>query len=341
MWGGPGCYRCKYKDLKACSPLDVQFLELVKSSQHTSTSNTSKNVGTGSFHHGHETFILHNLDCTVNGAFVLNSTTRGHHHTSSDGVNRIGHKSSSNGNTPAKKEGQTNISTVTKEDGLESVKHAKVHATVDEDTNSRDSETSVQALDTIRFECLHIDINETIKLALTTFTLGIIGKPGSSIVKRVDKQKRHSTSSTTASNVGGKFPAIAGVFWTSKNSLDCILEGKVKSLCREVSEDIGQVSSPEGVNTLSLQYPLGAVNDTLVWFVKPSLLDHLILVLDKKFDSLNRSSSCLGYTSSNTSEHEVLKEPKLFCISHCAFLSWSLYKPREQSLSWSELYSPC
>merc|ERR1712183_614987 len=188
MWGGPGCYQCKYKGLQACSPLDVQFLELVKSSQHTSTSNTSKNVGTGSFHHGHEPFSLHNLDTTVDGAFVLNSTTRGHHHASSDGVTRIGHKSSSNSNTPAKKEGQADISTVTKEDGLESVKHAKVHATVDEDTNSGDGETSVQALDTIRFECLHIDINETIKLALTTLTLGIIGKPGSSIVKRVDKQ---------------------------------------------------------------------------------------------------------------------------------------------------------
>merc|ERR1719309_1223066 len=324
MCSRPGCYRCKYKDLQTCSPLDVQFLELIKSSQHTSTSNTSKNVGTGSFHHGHEPFVLQNLDTTVNGAFVLNSTTRGHHHSSSDGVNGIGHKSSSNGNTPAKKEGQANICTVTEEDRLESVKHAKVHATVDEDTNSRDGEASVQALDAIRFECLSIDINETIELALTTLTLGVIGKPGSGIVKRVHKQKRHSTSSTTASNVGGKFPGIAGVFWTSKNSLDGILEGKVKSLCREVSEDIGQVSSPEGVNTLSLQYPLGAVNDTLVWLVQPSLLDHLILVLDKKFDSLNRSSSCLGYTCSNTSEHEVLKEPKLFCISHCAFLSRSL-----------------
>merc|ERR1719309_1761336 len=212
MCSRPGCYKCKYRDLHACSPLDVQFLELVKSSQHTSTGNTSENVGTGSFHHGHEPFSLHNLDSTVNGALVLNSTTRGHHHASSDGVNGIGHKPSSNGNTPAKKEGQTNISTVTKEDGLESVKHAKVHATVDEDTNSGNGKTSVQSLDTIRFEGLHIDINETIKLALTTFTLGIIGKPGSGIVKRVHKQKRHSTSSTTASNVGGKFPAIAGIF---------------------------------------------------------------------------------------------------------------------------------
>merc|ERR1712183_556493 len=176
MWGGPGCYKCKYRDLQACSPLDVQFLGIIKSSQHTSTSNTSENVGTGSFHHGHEPFILHNLYSTVNGAFVLNST--------------------SNGNTPAKKEGQANISTVTKEDGLESVKHAKVHATVDEDTNGRDGETSVEALDTIRFEGLHIDINETVELALTSLALGIVSQPGSGIVKRVHKQKRHGTSST-------------------------------------------------------------------------------------------------------------------------------------------------
>ena len=46
-----------------------------------------------------------------------------------------------------------------------------------------------------------------------------------------------------------------------------------------------------------------------------NLLDHLVLVLDKKFDSLDGGSSSLGDTSSCTREHEGFKEPK-FLVCH-------------------------
>merc|ERR1719508_690886 len=115
---------CKYMwYLQACSPCNVHRLELVKSSEHTSTGNTPKNVGTSTHHHGPP-----------------------------DGVNGVGHESSSDCYSPSEEEGKANICVVSEKHGLQGVEHAEVHATVDEDTNSRDGEASVQALDTIRLE---------------------------------------------------------------------------------------------------------------------------------------------------------------------------------------------
>merc|ERR1712002_280819 len=112
--------------------------------------------------------FLQDLHATVNGALVLGATTGGHHHTSPNSINRVRHQTSSNSHTPAEEERKTNIATITNKDGLQSVEHAEVHATVDEDTNGRDGESSVQALDTVRLQGFHIDINETIELALTS-----------------------------------------------------------------------------------------------------------------------------------------------------------------------------
>ena len=65
-------------------------------------------------------------------------------------------------------------------------------------------------------------------------------------------------------------------------------------------------TSPEGVDTLGLEDPGGAVNDTGVGFVKPALLDHLILVLDKQLHPLDGSSGGLGHTCSYAREHKAL-----------------------------------
>ena len=61
-----------------------------------------------------------------------------------------------------------------------------------------------------------------------------------------------------------------------------------------------KLTSPQWVDTLSCQHSLGAVNDTLVWLVKSSLLDHLILVLDEQFHSFNGGGSSLGDTSGHS-----------------------------------------
>ena len=75
------------------------------------------------------------------------------------------------------------------------------------------------------------------------------------------------------------------------------------------------LTSPEGVDTLSLEDPGGAVNDTGVGLVKTSLLDHLILVLDKELHSLDRSRGCLGDSGGHARQHEVLSESQ-FLVRH-------------------------
>merc|ERR1719318_1703080 len=96
----------------------------------------------------------------------------------------------------------TTLSSISsQEERLESVVQTEVHATVDEDTDSGDGEASVESLDAIRLECLDVDINQTIELALTTLTLGIVGQPGSCIVKRVHEEEGHGTGCSTAGNV--------------------------------------------------------------------------------------------------------------------------------------------
>merc|ERR1712198_337007 len=97
-------------------------------------------------------------------------TSGGHHHTSSDGINGVGHKSSSDGNSPSKEEGKSDIRGVSKKDWLQGVEETEVHATVDEDTDSRDGESSVQSLDAVRLQGLGVDVNETVELTLSSLT---------------------------------------------------------------------------------------------------------------------------------------------------------------------------
>ena len=78
-------------------PLDIESLELVKSSQHTSTSNTPEDVSSSTFHQRHESLRLDDLDSTVHGSLVLDGLTRGHHHTPTDGVNGVGDQPRSDG----------------------------------------------------------------------------------------------------------------------------------------------------------------------------------------------------------------------------------------------------
>merc|ERR1719153_1595029 len=205
---------------------------------------------------------------------------------------------------PSRKDSR--ITVLTNNDGAQGVKQTEVHATVDEDTNSRDGEASVQTLDTVRLESLHVDINETIELTSSSLRLVVISKPGSGVVQGVYEQKRQSSSSSTRSDVGGEFTLGRGVLGGGEDCLNAVLEGEVKSLSGEVTKDIGQVTTPQWVDTLCGKDTSEAVNDSVIRLVQTTLLDHLILVLDEKLDSLDGSGGSLGDSSSYTSQQEVL-----------------------------------
>merc|ERR1719153_1716951 len=149
---------------------------------------------------------------------------------------------------PSRKD--SHITVLTNNDGAQGVKQTEVHATVDEDTNSRDGEASVQTLDTVRLESLHVDINETIELTSSSLGFVVIGKPGSGVVQGVYEEKGQSTSSSTRSYVGGEFTLGRGILGGGEDCLNAVLEGEVKSLGGEVTKDIGQVTTPQWVDTL-------------------------------------------------------------------------------------------
>merc|ERR1719225_1023965 len=203
--------------------------------------------------------------------------------------------------------------------GLEGIEHTEVHATVDEDTDSRDGEASVDALDTVRLQGLDVHVDQTVELTLSTLALVVVGQPGPGKVKGVHEEKGQGSSSTTGSDVGGELDGGRSVLGGGEQGLDGVLEGKVQSLGGEVPQHVRKVSSPEGGDTLSGHHPLGAVKNTGVGLVQTTLLDHLILVLDEQLDSLDGGSHGLGDTSGNTGQHEVLKEPKLL-VTHLVFL---------------------
>merc|ERR1740131_736586 len=135
----------------------------------------------------------------------------------------------------------------------------------------------VQALDTVRLQSLDVDVDRAVELALAALALGVVGQPGPSVVKGVDEEQGLGSGESAAGNVGGELPARAGILRGGEQGLDGVLEGEVERLGGEVTQDVGQVSSPEGDDALRLEDPGGAVDHTSVWPVQAALLDHLIL----------------------------------------------------------------
>jgi len=73
-------------------------------------------------------------------------------------------------------------------------------------------------------------------------TFSVIGKFGTSEIEGIDEEKRKSTSGTSGENVGSKFLPLWSSFWCGEDGLDLVLEGKVQSLCWEVSDAVSKIS---------------------------------------------------------------------------------------------------
>ena len=101
----------------------------------------------------------------------------------------------------------------------ERVVDTEVETTVDNDTDDRRDEASVETGNTVRLESLAVDINETIELAVssTLSGLGIVRETGTSIVERVNEEQRGSTSSTTGGDVTTEpLPVAIGLLETEQ-----------------------------------------------------------------------------------------------------------------------------
>lgn len=261
---------------------EEEDLELVVDGQDTSTGDTTENVGTSTVEQGLDTVLGNDLLGSVEGVLVLDGLTRGHHHATTDGVKRVGSNTGTGGDTPTEEEGGKEVvgQGTSEEDGLERVVHAEVETTVDDDTSDGGHETTVQTGNTVRGEGLAVDVNETVELALTTLlgVLGVVGQTGTGVVQGVDEQHGSGTSGTTGSQVTGHPHGVAiTVLLEAEHLLELVAESEVQGLGREVTDDVGGVTTPQGHDTLVSHGALEAVTNASVAAVQTAGLDHLIL----------------------------------------------------------------
>lgn len=111
-------------------------------------------------------------------------------------------------------------------------------------------------------------------MTLSSSFANISSQTRSGKVERVDKTQRCGSSSATRCQVASEVsPELCALVYAVKeNLLVLVLESKVEGLSREVSDDVGQISSPERDEALLFRYTDNAVNDALVLLVNCNLL---------------------------------------------------------------------
>jgi len=311
--------------LFAETPSDVDLLEGVESGEDAGAGDASEDIRAGALHHRHEAFVLEDLDGAVDGSLVLDGRAGGHHHATTNGVDGVGHQAGSDGHAVAQAEGEEQPGVGPEQDGLERIVETEVHAAIHENTHAGNHESSVQTLNTVGFERLLVDVDEAVVLAFAAFALGVVGQTGSGVVERVHEQEGQRTGATAGQNVGGELLAVGGVFRNVESRLDFILEGEVERLRREVTQAVGQISSPQRVDALALDRADGAVDDALVRLVETALTDHLVLVLDEQLDALDGGGGRLRHDGGHARQSEILRESQF--VAHIFnFLRASLKK---------------
>lgn len=178
---------------------EEEELELIVDGQHTSTGDTTQDVGASTLEQRLNTLLGDNLLEGIEGRLVLDGLTRGHHHAPADSVERVGGDTGTGGDGPTKSEGgkEVTLKGTSEDNRLDGVVHAEVQTTVDNNTSDGGTETTVQTSDTISGEGLAVDVNQTVELGLTAGLgrLAVVGQTGTGVVERVDKQQGGGTSS--------------------------------------------------------------------------------------------------------------------------------------------------
>lgn len=178
---------------------EEEELELIVDGQHTSTGDTTQDVGTGTLEEGLDTLLGNDLLEGIGGGLVLDGLTRGHHHTPTDSVKRVRGDTGTGGDAPTEEERSEEVASerTDQDDGLDGVVHAEVQTTVDDDTSDGGTEATVQTSDTIGGEGLAVDVHESVELTLTVALgrLGVVGQTGTGVVEGVDEKQGSGASS--------------------------------------------------------------------------------------------------------------------------------------------------
>ena len=89
----------------------------------------------------------------------------------------------------------------------------------------------------------------------------------------------HITYTTRGQVTGHPLPVTVTLLLVVEHGLVGVTESKVQGLGREVTDNVGSVTTPQGHSTLSSGGTTEAVLDTGVLAVETTRLDHLILLL--------------------------------------------------------------
>jgi len=272
-------------------------LNFIVEYKNEGTTGSSDNVRETSLEEGSWSLIGEDLVEAVHGTSVHSVGTGlsgGHHESTSDGIKWVRHDTSSDGDTlcetPLGKEWSSLV--VFEELNLSSIVETEVRSSVNNNTNDGDSETVVKGRDSSASGSLGEAVDETSEFSFSSCT-DISGKSSSSEIKWVDEAKGSCSSSTTGGTVTNEEFSWVGlwVVWT-KGLLVVILAGKVKGLGWEITDDVGEISSPEGSETLLSNDSLETVSNTIVSVFNSDFLVG-ILYLKKKLYSLNWGNNCL------------------------------------------------
>lgn len=131
-----------------------------------------------------------------------------------------------------------------------------------------------------------------------------------------------STYTTGGQVTGHPLGVTITLLLVGEHGLVGIAESEVQGLGREVTDDVGGVTTPEGEDTLVLGSPAEALDDTVVLAVETAGLKHLILeavlvrvsswgivagasylVLDEELDTLDGGGSGLRDGGGDTTHY--------------------------------------
>lgn len=276
----------------------------------------TEGVGSGTLEEGGGTLLLHDLGEAVGGALVdpLGLGLLGLHlETTADGVEGVGGVAGGDGGGLGAGElgGGTEDAVLGLLVGVvagEGVEEAEVDATVGDDTDDGDADTVVETADAGGGDGLLEAVEEAVELGLAGSDVG--GETGTGVVKGVDDAEGTGTGKTAGGHVDGEELGELGVLvGLGEEGLDGVLEGEVEGLGGEVTDDVGQVATPEGADALLGGNAGEAVDDAgVTGDLAGDNLGVSILGLDEELDTLDGSSAGLGDGARDTAGKEVEKE---------------------------------
>ena len=288
---------------------EEDFLEFVVEGQDTGRGNTTEDVGAGTLEERPRPLLGCDLASSVEHRLVVRGTARGHHHTTTDGVEGVGRETCAGGDAPAEKEGRDEVALegTDEDDGLDGVVETEVETAVDDDTSDRGDEATVKTCDTVCSEGLAVDVDEAVELPSPALNgrLVVVRKTRTGVVEGVDEQERRGTCRTTRSNVTREPLPVSLRLFKAEHRLEVVLEREVEGLSGEVTNDIDSVTSPKRHEALVGIGAPEAVDYALVRGRQAALLKHLVLVLHEKLDSLDGGSRRLRDSGGYTAHEEV------------------------------------